>query len=117
MSNIKLDIPEIITKDFLAGNSFKNNCWLIYKTSEGVIINDIKTKINFKEKSTKRYLETYKSIELSTVLDKTGIKKAQKEYTDLLKRKIRADKYEKDYLGINNLTFCPIFNELIYLLE
>ena len=105
--DISLDLPQILGRQRLKENVFRNEVLILYKseTKKGAVINEKKLvndeKVRVKEEETKKLLEGYKGM----------TDEQQKSWSEKAKRD--KDLYSKDYLGVSKRTGKATFNYLV----
>jgi len=105
--NISLDLPQILGRQRLKENVFRNEVLILYKSEnkKGAIINESKLvndeKVKIKEEETKRLLEGYQ-----------GMTEEQK-LSWAFKAKRDKDLYKSDYVGVSSRTGLAMFNYLV----
>ena len=105
--DISLDLPQILGRQRLKENVFRNEVLILYKseTKKGAVINEKKLvndeKVRMKEENTKKLL--------------VGYDKMSEEEKLLWGEKAKRDKdlYKSDYIGISNRTGKATFNYLV----
>ena len=105
--DISLDLPQILGRQRLKENVFRNEVLILYKseTKKGAVINEKKLvndeKVRIKEEETKKLLEGYRGM----------TDEQQKSWSEKAKRD--KDLYSKDYLGVSKRTGKATFNYLV----
>ena len=105
--DISLDLPQILGRQRLKENVFRNEVLILYKSEnkKGAIINEKKLvndeKVRIKEEETKRLLEGYQ-----------GMTEEQK-LSWAFKAKRDKDLYKSDYIGVSSRTGLAMFNYLV----
>ena len=105
--DISLDLPQILGRQRLKENVFRNEVLILYKseTKKGAVINEKKLvndeKVRTKEEETRKLLEGYRGM----------TDEQQKSWSEKAKRD--KDLYSKDYLGVSKRTGKATFNYLV----
>ena len=105
--DISLDLPQILGRQRLKENVFRNEVLILYKaeTKKGAVINEKKLvndeKVRMKEEETKKLLDGYKGM----------TDEQQKSWAIVAKD--RKNLYSTDYLGVSKRTGKATFNYLV----
>ena len=105
--DISLDLPQILGRQRLKENVFRNEVLILYKaeTKKGAVINEKKLvndeKVKYKEEKTKKLLEYYNNMPDEGKLLWAEIAKRDKEL------------YKNNYLGVSGRTGKAMFNYLV----
>ena len=112
-SDIRMDFPQIMGRQRLRENKFKDECLFIYKLSDESI-----TTKEYDELSKKKLKGTLSDISIfnavKTSMDENT--KTEKILSDIRLR-VRVQKYSEDYTGINEKTGKPVINKLVMISE
>ena len=111
-TDIRMDFPQIMGRQRLKENVFRDECIFIYKLSDtDITIEEFDKLSKQKLKESEIDLKNYKTILLSE-----GSESANKLIRDFRLR-IKAKKYNEDYTGINEKTGEPTLNKLVMISE
>ena len=112
-SDIRMDFPQIMGRQRLKENAFKDECVFIYKLSDKEI-----TLEEYDKLSKEKLFQSSNDVKHYEVLlnSNTGNFCIEKMIKDLRLR-IRVQKYSEDYTGINEKTGAPQINKLVYIAE
>ena len=111
--DISLDLPQIMGRQRLTENPWKNHAEFYYKTigrSRKLTQKDFDDLVEKKLESTKKLLSIYKSTE----------KELQEELAYKYEKDIYSSMYKDDYVAVNvhsGSTLIPCFNELVFIAE
>ena len=112
-TDIRMDFPQIMGRQRLKENKFKDECLFIYKLSDESI-----TMEEYEELSKKKLKETLSDISnfnaVKTSMDENA--KTEKILSDIRLR-VRIQKYSEDYTGIHEKTGLPVINKLVMISE
>ncbi len=112
-TDIRMDFPQIMGRQRLLENVFRDECIFIYKLSDKEVTLEEYDKLS-KEKLSMS-LSDVKNYEvlLSSDVDNVRVERMIKD----LRLRIRVQKYSEDYTGINEKTGAPQINKLVYIAE
>ena len=108
--DISLDLPQIMGRQRLESNIFRDEAIIFYKTSNKTLTE--KDRIEYEDK---KILDTKNVLSAFDKLNQSEGKKYLEQINDL----IRMNKYTKDYVSISIIDgkTCPILNKLVLLSE
>ena len=108
--DISLDLPQIMGRQRLESNIFRDEAIIFYKTSNKTLTE--KDRIEYEDK---KILDTKNVLSAFDKLNRSEGKKYLEQINDL----IRMNKYTKDYVSISikNGKTCPVLNKLVLLSE
>jgi hypothetical protein len=107
-----MDFPQIMGRQRLKENVFRDECIFIYKLSDvEVTVDEFEKRSKEKLDRTTQDISNYQSL-----LKSQGILGVNRLISDYRLR-IRAKQYKEDYTGINEKTGEPIINRLVYISE
>ena len=108
--DISLDLPQIMGRQRLESNIFRDEAIIFYKTSNKTLTE--KDRIDYEDK---KILDTKNVLSAFDKLNQSEGKKYLEQINDL----IRMNKYTKDYVSISikNGKTCPVLNKLVLLSE
>ena len=112
MIDIRMDFPQIMGRQRLKENVFRDECIFIYKLSDSEVTEEEFIKLsNEKIKETDIDLKSYNRLKTD---EDDG---CANKFVSTVRRRIRSDKYSFDYTGIDESTGEPVFNKLVYISE
>ena len=105
-TDIRMDFPQIMGRQRLKENKFKDECIFIYKLSDESITMEEYNKISLnKIERSKKDLENFYTA------------KHQKELLEDFRTRVKVYKYSGDYTGIQESTGLPVINKLVMISE
>ena len=107
--DISLDLPQIVGRQRLRENPFKNNIVIFYKTIRG---EEIIPREAFDKKQEERKASTNRLLNLYTKADDVC---TQQDYVLKLKESISVSQYARDFVSISRKTGEPVYNNFIEL--
>lgn len=107
--DISLDLPQIVGRQRLKENPFKNNIVIFYKTIRG---EEIIPREAFDKKQEERKASTNRLLNLYTKADDVC---TQQDYVLKLKESISVSQYARDFVSISRKTGEPVYNNFIEL--
>ena len=111
-SDIRMDFPQIMGRQRLKENVFRNECTFIFNLSDNSItMEQFKEISNAKLKESEQDLRNYQAV--LTMEGSEGVKKILTDF----RLRITAHKYQNDYTGISVKEGKPIINKLVLLAE
>ena len=111
-TDIRMDFPQIMGRQRLKENVFRDECIFIYKLSDNEItMEEFEKRSKDKLSKTEQDLRNYRA-----VLEKEGIHGILNLIEDFRDRVLK-HKYGKDYTGINEKTGEPVVNKLVFIAE
>ena len=112
MIDIRMDFPQIMGRQRLKENVFRDDCTFIYKLSDSEV-----TEEGFKKLSEEKIKETNIDLKSYERLKTDEDDSCANKFVSMVRRRIRSDKYSLDYTGIDESTGEPVFNKLVYISE
>ena len=112
-TDIRMDFPQIMGRQRLKENVFRDECLFIYKLSDSEItIEEFENISRLKLKESEIDILNFRSL---SALEDVGCRSSK--LLEDLRYRIQVKRYSQDYTGINELTGEVVINKLVYLAE
>ena len=113
-TDIRMDFPQIMGRQRLKENVFRDECIFIYKLSDETITMEEFERIS-KEKLrlSQVDLNTFRAVKEDSLTDNENLTRMMYD----LRLRIKTDKYSGDYTGIQERTGTPVINKLVMISE
>ena len=110
-TDIRMDFPQIMGRQRLKENKFKDECIFIYKLSDETVTMD-----EYKSLSLKKLEKSQRDLKNFEVLVQSGEAFPQDVIKDIRLR-VKIQRYGEDYTGIREDTGTPMINKLVMISE
>ena len=113
-SDIRMDFPQIMGRQRLKENKFKDECIFIYKLSDETVTMEEYDRIS-KEKLRRSQvdLNSFRAVREDSLTDSENLARMMYD----LRLRIKTDRYSGDYTGIQERTGTPVINKLVMISE
>ena len=108
-TDIRMDFPQIMGRQRLKENVFRDECIFIYKLSDSAVTMD-----DFESISTKKLEKSERDIKAKELLNSSEV---ISNIVEDIRLRIKIKKYSEDYTGIDERTGLPQINKLVYISE
>ena len=113
-TDIRMDFPQIMGRQRLKENVFRDECIFIYKLAdESITVEDYKILSEKKKAETRKDLKHYEILLKSSNEEDVEAQKMLKD----IRLRIKFQRYSEDYTGIDEKTGKPVINKLVLISE
>ena len=110
-TDIRMDFPQIMGRQRLKENVFRDECIFIYKLADNTITMELFEDLRDKKIATS--LEDLKNFEGVVKNNPTG----KARFLEFIRQNVKNNRYTSDYTGINETLGIPMINKLVMLSE